>query len=198
MSRHPTFEAPLPSSHDELFFIKFIHAFHNALNSIRTSRRSKKVPVGQLLNQTRTRSIKMSGNIVGENGRLLTRVVDQSTPDSGNQLELRNRLLSASIEGVALFDKDLNQSQDAMLNSSNYLSSLEGVNSCSLFFSQSQASLKNRILTFSPQVVVFSCFNSLDQSQPVMQMRYAKPEFCARNHCLRPHISESSLEMNTS
>ena len=36
LSRYPTFEAPLPSSHDELFVIKSIQAFHNALNLIST------------------------------------------------------------------------------------------------------------------------------------------------------------------
>ena len=31
-----------------------------------------------------------------------------------------------------------------------------------------------------------------------MQKRYAKQKICERNHCLRPYISESSLEKNTS
>ena len=31
-----------------------------------------------------------------------------------------------------------------------------------------------------------------------MQMRYAKPEVCEKNHCLRPYISKSSHVMNTS
>ena len=41
ISRQPTFEAPPPSSYDELFVIKSIQAFHNALNSIHVSGRQK-------------------------------------------------------------------------------------------------------------------------------------------------------------
>ena len=48
MSRHPTFEAPLPPSHDELFVIKSIQAFHNALNSISTQSKPQIMPVGQV------------------------------------------------------------------------------------------------------------------------------------------------------
>ena len=57
----------------------------------------------------------MSGNVGGDTGNLLTKMVDPSTIDSGNQLEPRNRLTSSSIEGIALFNQNLNQSQDAML-----------------------------------------------------------------------------------
>ena len=46
MSRYPTFEAPLPSSPDELFVVKSIQAFHNALNSISTQSKPQIVPVG--------------------------------------------------------------------------------------------------------------------------------------------------------
>ena len=48
MSRYPIFEAPLLSSHEELFVIKSIQAFHNALNSISTQSGPQIVPVGQI------------------------------------------------------------------------------------------------------------------------------------------------------
>ena len=48
MSRYPTFEAPLPSSHDELFVIKSTQAFHNALISFSTQSKPQIVPVGQI------------------------------------------------------------------------------------------------------------------------------------------------------
>ena len=67
MSRYPTFEAHLPSSHDELFVIKSIQAFHNALNSISTQSKPQIVPVGQISNCDHfqpTRSFgKTGGNI---------------------------------------------------------------------------------------------------------------------------------------
>ena len=67
MSRYPTFEAPLPSSLDELFVIKSIQAFHNALNSISTQSKPQIVPVGQISNCNQfqpTRSFgKTGGNI---------------------------------------------------------------------------------------------------------------------------------------
>ena len=58
--------------------------------------------------------------------------------------------------------------------------------------------MQNRDFTFSSREVDFSCSNLLDQSQPSMQMRYAKPEVCERNHCLRPYISKSNYAMDAS
>ena len=55
------------SSHDELFVIKSIQAFHNALNSISTQSKPQIVPVGQISNCNQfqpTRSFgKTGGNI---------------------------------------------------------------------------------------------------------------------------------------
>ena len=63
MSRDPTFNAPLPSSHEELFVIKSIQAFHNALNSICTPFRSQIVSVGQVSYHYRLQTTKRYGKI---------------------------------------------------------------------------------------------------------------------------------------
>ena len=198
MSRHPTFKAHLPSSHDEFFVIKSIQAFHNGLNSTRIPFRSKIVPVGQVSNHYRFQPSKTSGDIVGDIRHLLTKAVDKSSIDSFDQSDSCNQLSSSSIEGVAFSNQIPNQSLEDRLISSNDISSLEGVQSCSQIISQSKASMQNRGFIFSSREVDFSCSNPLDQSQPRMQMRYAKPEVCERNHCLRPYISKSSYDMNTS
>ena len=202
MSRHPTLKAPLPSSHDELFVIKSIQAFHNALNSTRTPFRSKIVPVGQVSNHNRFEPIKTSGDIIGDIRHLLTKAVHPSSThsiDSFDQSDSCNPLSSSSTEGVAFSNQIPNQSLEDKLISSNDISSLEGVQSCFQIISQSQASMQNRGFIFPSREVEFSsCSNPLDQSQPRMQMRYAKPEVCERNHCLRPYISKSSHDMITS
>ena len=53
--------APLPSSYDELFVIKSIQAFINALNSIYFSGRAKVLSVCKISDQTEFQSIKTSG-----------------------------------------------------------------------------------------------------------------------------------------
>ena len=50
MSRQPTFEAPPPPSYDELFVIKSIQAFNNALNSIHVSGPTEVVPICTISN----------------------------------------------------------------------------------------------------------------------------------------------------
>ena len=186
MSRHPTFKAPLPSSRDELFVMKSLQAFHNALNSICTPLTSKIVCVGQVSHHNRFQPIKTSGNIVCNIRHLLTKAVDQSSIVSFDQSDSCNHFRSSSIERVAFTNQLSNQSPEYRLISSNDISSLEGVQPCSQIISQSQASMQNRDFTFSSREVDFSCSNLLDQSQPSMQMRYAKPEVCERTHCLRP------------
>ena len=198
MSRHPTFKAPLPSSHDELFFIKSIQAFHNALNWICTPFRSKIVSVGQISHHNRLQPTKRYDNIGGNIRHLQTKAVDQSSPVLIDQLDSCNQCRSSSIEGVAFNNQLINQSLEDKLYPSYDISSLEGVQSCSQSISQSQARMKNRDFTFSSREVVFSCSSLLDQSQLSMQMRYAKPEVCERNHCLRPYFSESSYTMDAS
>ena len=58
--------------------------------------------------------------------------------------------------------------------------------------------MQNRDFKFSSREVDFSCSSLLDQSQPSMQMRYAKPEVCEINHRLRPYFSKSSFTMDAS
>ena len=81
MSRDPTFEAPLPSSHDELFVIKSIQAFHNAFNSISTHCKPQIVPVGQISNYNQFQPIRSLGEIGGNISYLLTNTTDQPTFD---------------------------------------------------------------------------------------------------------------------
>ena len=130
-SRHPTFEAPLPSSHDELFVIKSIQAFHNSLNSISTPSRPQIVPVGQVSYYNRFRPIKKFGSVGGAISHLLTKAVDQSLVVSHHQSDICNQFRSSSLEGVAFNNQLVNQSLKDMLISSHDFSPLEGVKSCS-------------------------------------------------------------------
>ena len=189
MSRHPTFEAPLPSSHDELFVIKSIQAFHNALNSISTQSRSQIVPVGQVSYYNRFRPIRELGKIGGDISYLLTKAVDQSPVASYHQSHVGNQFRSSSLKGVEFSNQLVNQSQKDMLIFSHNFSPLEGVNSCSQSTSQSHACMQNRDCTSSPREVDFPCSGRFDQSQLSMQMRYAKPEVFDQTYCLRPQNS---------
>ena len=72
MSRYPSFEAPLPSSHDELFVIKSIQAYYNALILISTQSKPQVVPVGQISNYNQFPPIRPFGEIRGEISYLLT------------------------------------------------------------------------------------------------------------------------------
>ena len=171
MSRYPTFEAPLPSSHDELFVIKPIQVFHTALKSITTQSKPQIVPVGQNSYCNSLHPIRSLGKTGGNISYLLTKTTSQLTVDSSSQSHFGIQFSS---------------------------SSLEGVNSCSQSTSQSYASMQNREYMSSSREVDFSCSGITDQSQLSMQMRYAKPDVFAQTHCLRPYISEFSHDMDTS
>ena len=110
MSRHLTFEAPLPSSHDELFVIKSTQAFHNALSSIFTPSRAQKVPVGQIFFYNRFRPIKKFSSVGGDISHLLTKAVNQSLVVSHHQSDIGNQFRSSSLEGVAFNNQLVNQS----------------------------------------------------------------------------------------
>ena len=186
MSRHPTFEAPSPSSHDELFVIKSIQAFHNALNSISTQSRPQILPVGQISHCNQFQPIRSLGKMGGNISYLLTNEVDQSSVDSYHQSHVGNQFRSSSLEGVENSTQFVNQSQKDMLIYSHNFSPLEGVNSCSQSTSQSYASMQNHACSSSPPEVDFSCSGRFDQSHLSMEMRYAKPEVFDQTHCLRP------------
>ena len=198
MSRHPTFEAPLPSSHDKLFVIKSIQAFHNALNSISTQPRPRIVPVGQVSYCNQLQPIRSFGKTGRNISYLLTKAVDQSPVTSYHQSHVGNQFRSSSLEGVENNTLLVNQSLKDMLIYRHNFSPLEGVISCSQSTSQSYASMQNRDCTSSSREVDFSCSGRFDQSQLSMQMRYAKPEVFDQTHCLRPYISEFSHAMDTS
>ena len=57
MSRHPIFEAPPPTSHNELFVIKSIQAFNNALNQIHISGKIEVVTVCSVFNLAESQPI---------------------------------------------------------------------------------------------------------------------------------------------
>ena len=198
MSTQPTFEALLPSSHDELFVIKSIQAFHNALNSINTQSRPQIVPVGKVSYYNHFQPIRELGKIGGDISYLLNKAVDQSPIASYHQSHVGNQFRSSSLEGVAISNQLVNQFQKDMLIYSHNFSPLGGVNSCSQSASQSYASMQNRDCTSSPREVDFPCSGRFDQSQLSMQMRYAKPEVFDQTQCLRPCISEFSHAMDTS
>ena len=198
MSRYPTFEAPLPSSHDELFVIKSIQVFHNALNSIITQSKPQKVPVGQISYCNQFQPIRLFGITRGNISYLLTQTTDQSAVDSSSQSHFGKQFRSSSLEGVANNTQPANQSQKDMLIYRHNSSPIEGVNSCTQSTSQSYASTQNHKYISSSREVDFSCSDSLDQSQLSMQMRYAKPRVFDQTHCLRPYISEFSHDMATS
>ena len=198
MSRYPTFEAPLPSSHAELFVIKSIQAFHNALNLIGAQSKPQVVQVGQISNYNQFPPIRSFGEIRGEIRYLLTNTTNQSTLDSSDQSHCCKQFSSSPLEGVVNSTQSLNQSQKVMLIHCFNSSPLEGVRSCSQSTSQSYARMQNREYISLPREVDFSCSSTLDQSQHSMQMRYAKPEVFAQTHCLRPYNLEISNDMDTS
>ena len=198
MSRYPTFEAPLPPSHDELFVIKSIQAFHNALNLICTQSKPHIVPVGQISNYNQFPPIRSFGETGGNISYLLTNTTDQSTFDSSDQSRCCKQFSSSPLEGVANSTQSFNQSQKDMLIYRHNSSPLEGVNSCSQSTSQSYGRMQNREYISPSREVDFSCSGTLDQSQHSMQMRYAKPEVFAQTLCLRPYNLEISHDMDTS
>ena len=95
MSRHPTFEASLLSSHDELFVIKSIQVFHYSLNLISTHSRPQIVPVGQVSYYNRFRPISELGKIGGDISYLLPKAVDQSPVASYHQSHVSNQFRSS-------------------------------------------------------------------------------------------------------
>ena len=131
MSRYPTSVAPLPSSHDELFVIKSIQAFHNALNLIGTQSKPQVVPVGQISNYNQFPPIRLFGEIRGEISYLLTNTTNQSTFDSSDQSPCCKQFSWSPLEGVANSTQYVNQSQKDMLIYRHNSSPLEGVHSCS-------------------------------------------------------------------
>ena len=198
MPRHPVFEAPLPSPHDELFVIKSIQAFHNALKSISTPSRHQMMPVGHVSYYNQSRPIKKFGSVGRDINHLLTKAVDQLLVVSHHQSDIGNQSRSSSLEGVVFDIPLVNQSLKDMLIYSHSFSPLEGVKSCSQSISQSQAILQNCDLTYTPREVDLVCSGRFDQSQLSMQMRYAKSEVFAQTHCLRTYISESNDAMEPS
>ena len=198
LSRYPTFEAPLPSSHDELFVIKSIQAFHNALNSISTRSKPQIVPVGHISQYNEFRPIRSLGEIGGNISYLLTHTTDQSTFDSSDQSYCFKQFSSSPHEGVTNCTQSVNQSQKDMQINHRYFSPLEGVSSCSQSTSQSYSRMQKREHLTSPREVDVSCSGTLDQSQHSMQMRYAKPKVLAQTHCPRPYNLEISYDMDTS
>ena len=198
MSRYPTFQAPLPSSYDELFVIKSIQAFHNALNSISTQSKPQIVPVGHISQYNEFQPIRSLGEIGGNISYLLTHTTDQSTFDSSDQSYCCKQFSSSPHEGVANSTQSVNQSQKDMQINHRYFSPLEGVSSCSQSTSQSYARMQKLEYLTSPREVDVSCSGTLDQSQHSMQMRYAKPKVLAQTHCLRPYNLEISYDMDTS
>ena len=144
LSRYPTFEAPLPSLHDELFVIKSIQAFHNAFNLISTQSKPQIVPVGQISKYNEYRPIRSFGEIGGNISYLLTNTTDQSTFDSFDQSYCCKQFSSSPLEGVANSTQSVNQSQKDMLINRRNSSPLEGVSSCSQSTSQSYARMQNR------------------------------------------------------
>ena len=187
----------MPSSHDELFVIKSIQAFHNALNLIGTQCKPQVLPVGQISNYNQFPPIRSFGVIRGEISYLLTTTTNQSTFDSSDQSHCCKQLSSLPLEGVGNSTQSVNQSHKDMLIYRHNSSPLEGVHSCSQSTSQSYARMQNCEYISLPREVDFSCSSTLDQSQRSMQLRYAKPEVFAQTYCLRPYNLEISNDMDT-
>ena len=155
MSRYPTFEAPLPSSHDKLFVIKSIQAFHNALNLIVTQSKPQVVPVEQISNYNQFPPIRSFGEIRGEISYLLTNTTNQSTFDLSDQSHCCKQFSSSPLEDVVNSTQSVNQSQEDMLIDCLNPSPLEGVHSCSQSTSQSYARMQNREYISLPREVDF-------------------------------------------
>ena len=91
---------PPPLSSDELFAIKSIQAFTNALCSLRSSGRTENVLVCTISKLDQIQPIRALGNISDETDRIFTKETDKSQRNTSIQSEDSDRLLKSPPEDV--------------------------------------------------------------------------------------------------